>query len=238
MKQIKVIFFDIDDTLYSTNDFAKAARKNAIQGMIDVGLNISFEEGYREYLETIEEFGTNFGNHFEKLLLRLPRECYSNVNPVIVIAAGVVAYHKTKSRGFLPYDDVVHLLDTLNSRGTRLGVITEGLKVKQAEKLVRLELLNYFDPLSIFITDQIGIGKQNPKLYRRACEVLSVDPQNCLHVGDNPLKDIDPANHAGLTTVLVKRGSKYGTLKGKTLPNYSVNDMAELLMLLDETFCF
>ena len=35
MSELKAIFFDIDDTLYSTSEFAATARRNAMEAMIE-----------------------------------------------------------------------------------------------------------------------------------------------------------------------------------------------------------
>ena len=42
---IKAIFFDIDDTLFSTTRFADRARRSSIDAMVKMGLKIDPEEG-------------------------------------------------------------------------------------------------------------------------------------------------------------------------------------------------
>jgi FMN phosphatase YigB (HAD superfamily) len=61
-----------------------------------------------------------------------------------------------------------------------LGVITHGLEYKQAEKLLLLKVVPYLNPAAIFISDQVGISKPNPKLYQRACAALgSIRARSC-----------------------------------------------------------
>ena len=43
----------------------------------------------------------------DRLLMRLPKEALEGVNPALVVAAGVIAYHDTKFRGIDPFEDVV-----------------------------------------------------------------------------------------------------------------------------------
>ena len=50
-------------------------------------------------------------------------------------------------------------------RGCGPGILTPGLQVKQAEKLVRLGVLPWLDPGAIFFSDQMGVSKPNPKIY-------------------------------------------------------------------------
>ncbi len=233
---LKAIFFDIDDTFYSTSEFAKMARLNSVYAMIEAGLKMSISECIDELREVIEEFGSNFGHHYDRLLLRIPKERYGDVNTAVIVAAGVVAYHETKYKNLKPYEDVSEVLRILSSADLILGVITAGLMHKQAEKLVRLKILKYLTPNAIFITDQIGIGKPNVKLYRNAYKSLRLKAEECMYVGDNPITDIDPPKSLGMVTVLNRRSGKYLESKGKSEPDYVIHDMWELLDILKKHF--
>lgn len=227
---LKAILFDIDDTLYSTSEFARAARTNAIRAMIRCGLRASFDEVLKELEEVVAEFTSNYDHHFDRLLTRLPPAASVGASPAMLVAAAVIGYHDTKFTQLGAYPDVATALSAL-SRTTdlRLGVITEGLAVKQAEKIHRLRLAEYFDPTAIFISDEIGISKPNPKLYLRALDNLGLTAGEVLYVGDNPLKDIDPANRVGMKTVRVCRGGKYSTIEGETEPHHSISSFGELV---------
>lgn len=235
-RKLKAIFFDIDDTLYSTSEFAKVARLNSVHAMIKAGLKIQTAECFRELKEIIKEFGSNFGNHYDKLLLRVPPETYAGVNPALIIAAGVVAYHETKFKELRPYEDVVEVFQLLSKTDVIVGIITAGLEIKQAEKIIRLKLLDYINPQAIFITGQLGLGKTNRKLYQNACDSLGLSPNVCIYVGDNPVDDIDPPNEVGMITVHNRRSGKYLDVSGKTKPDYLIHDMWELWEILRRDF--
>jgi len=236
MEKLKAIFFDIDDTLYSTSDFARLARLNSVRAMIRVGLKMSQDELMSELDEVITEFSSNYEHHYDKLLLRVPPSRYAGVNPSVIVAAGVAAYHDTKFRQLQLFDDVKVVLEKLARTKLILGTITEGVALKQAEKLLRLNLLGYFHPEAIFISDQIGISKPNVKLYKWALNRTGVRPAQAMYVGDNPVNDIDPPNKAGMITVRVKRGGKYAALIGKTEPDYEIKTFYGLLEILKKDF--
>jgi putative hydrolase of the HAD superfamily len=233
---LKAIFFDIDDTLFSTSKFAYTARRNSVAAMIKAGLRMELEECFQELTEIIEELGTNYEHHYDKLLGRIPKENYAGVNPAVIIAAGVVAYHKTKIKGLKPYPDAVEALSILSHTDITMGIITAGLQIKQAEKLIRLKLLDYLNPMAIFITDQLGIGKQNIKLYQYACKSLKLPAENCMYVGDNPIYDVDVPNRLGMISVLNRRSGKYLDVNGKTQPKYIIHNMWELLEILRQDY--
>ena len=235
-KKLKAVLFDIDDTLYSTTEFARRARSNSVAAMIKAGLRLPHALVLKELTELIAEFTSNYDHHFDKLLLRIPKSSYQGINPVVLVAAAVIAYHETKFRGMTPFSDAVQLLKKLKRTNLIPGVISAGLEVKQAEKLLRLKLYTLFDPQALFISDQIGISKPNPKLYQRACRDLNVQPFETMYVGDNPLTDIDPANQIGMTTVLVARSGKYFYERGRTRPDYLIRNFRELSTILKKHF--
>ena len=236
MPQLRAIFFDIDDTLYSTSEFAEIARAAAIDAMVEAGLDVSRDEIQEELQEVLQEFSPNYEHHFDKLLLRLPRRHYKGVNPAIIVAAGVMAYHETKSTRLFPYEDAIEVLRLLSQTDLVLGVITEGLEVKQAEKLVRMRVNQFLSPGAIFISNQLGISKPNPKIYQRACSDLNLRPSETMYVGDNPLHDIDPPNRIGMITVRMRRGGKYYDMEAKTAPQREVQNFWDLLDYLRQDF--
>ncbi|MBI3099409.1 MAG: HAD-IA family hydrolase [Planctomycetes bacterium] len=228
MARLRALFFDIDDTLYSTSAFAAKARANSIRVLRRLGVRLPQARLTRELEECITEFSSNYEHHFDKLLQRIPRRSWEGVNPAILVAGAVVAYHQTKVRDLSPFPDVRPCL--LRLARTRLirGVVSAGLAIKQAEKLLRLGLYPLFTPTAIFISDQVGISKPNPKIYLRACEECGVAPEECLYVGDSPLADIDPPNAIGMKTVRVRRPGKYFHIEGRTSPTHEVSGFAEL----------
>ncbi len=237
MAEIRAIFFDIDDTLYSTSEFSQMARENSVDALIHAGVNIPREALLKELSEVIAEFSSNYQEHYDKLLLRIPQETCKDINPAVLIASAVVAYHETKFRHLRPYEDALEAFKLLHSKTNLiLGIITAGLAVKQAEKLVRLNLLQYIQNDAIFISDQIGVSKPNIKLFLRALTDLRLKPNEAMYIGDNPVNDIDPANTIGMITVRNRRTGKYTGLEGKTRPNYEIHNFYDLLDILARDF--
>lgn len=236
-RRLRAVFFDLDDTLYSTSAFARRARRSAVRAMVAAGLRADPEAAAAELEEVVREFSSNYDRHFNALLARLgPRAC-GGLNPAVLVAAGVVAYHEAKRRLLAPFPDVLPALRELSARrGLLLGVITSGLAVKQAEKLIRLGVLPFLDLRAVFITRQMGMEKGSPKLYRRACAAAGLAPGECMYVGDHPVRDADSAKAAGMVTVLVRRGGRHQNLAARTGPDYIISGFRELLETLARDF--
>lgn len=234
---LDAVLFDIDDTLYSTTAFALDARRNAVMAMIREGLEIGEDEGVRELTEVVAEFTSNYDEHLDRLLDRLGPTRFGGRNPAVLVAAGVVAYHQTKERQLRPLDDAVVLLRTLHRAGVRLGIVSAGLSVKQAEKLVRLGVLPYLDPGAIFFSTQMGVSKPNPKIYTNACAAMKVRPSRVLYVGDRPETDVAPARAAGLRTVHYRGAhGRYSDRASVPAADHQVELLTELIPILRDAY--
>jgi len=235
MSGLKAVLFDIDDTLFSTTDFARSARRNAVRAMVAAGLDVPEEQVVRELEEVVKEFSSNFSHHYDKLLMRMPESAYEGVNSALIVTAGVVAYHDTKFQELKPFEDVRPFLRALQAAGVRTGIVTHGWTTKQAEKLIRLNLVSLLDPAAIFISDQVGISKPNPKLYTTAQRTLGCEPGEMLYVGDNLAHDIAPPNSLGMVTAWSRRGAKPNQDES-IVPDHTIDDFRELAAILRDQY--
>ncbi|MDF1800344.1 MAG: HAD-IA family hydrolase [Planctomycetota bacterium] len=233
MSQLKAILFDIDDTLFPTSEFALAARKAAVKAMVEAGLDFPEEVVLAELLEVIAEFSSNYSQHFNKLLHRLDPDRLRHGSPALVIAAGVSAYHDTKFRKLAPFDDVVPFLEFARGLGLRLGIVSHGWTDKQAEKLVRLGVVPYLEPKAIFISEDIGINKPNPKLYQRALAKLGLQPSEAMYIGDSPAHDVAPTRSIGMVSVWARRASKWRGSAGDFDVDHVIDSFDELRPILE-----
>ena len=229
---LDAIFFDLDDTLFSTSEFAEKARWASCQAMCRAGLRVDPHDVMDELREVVAEFSSNYDHHFEQLLQRIPKRHYKGVNTAILVASAVIAYHDTKVSSLIPYPDAVKLLRDLSRLELVRGIITSGLAVKQAEKLIRLGLHEYLTPTAVYISEQIGINKPNVKLYRRACSDLNLKPALCMYVGDRPDNDIEPAASLNMITVRLRRGGRHDSKPDVVPPVHTIHSFDDLRAIL------
>lgn len=235
-RPLALITFDVDDTLYSTTDFVRLARDNSLKAMLAAGLEMDLEQARAELAEVVAEFTSNDEHHFDRLLQRIPPRCLGGINSAILIAAGVAAYRDTVVHSLIPYEDVQEGIKRLKELGFRLGVASHGLTVKQAEKLVRLRILQYLDMQALFFNEQLGMSKSNSKFFARAAASLGLKPEQCMHVGDRPDRDVDPANAAGWITVLNRRSGRYHEMVGETPPAFTIHNFWDLTETVERDF--
>jgi len=219
---IEVIFFDLDDTLVDTSRLAELARKNAIDNMIQHGLPVDFETAYNELLELIAEYGSNFPHHFDYLLRRLDLK----YNPKWV-AAGVIAYHNTKFAHLREVKNARKALIKLREMGYRLGIITDGNPIKQWEKILRLDIDDFFE--HVVVSDFEGVKKPHPKIYQKALKIFGVKAEEAVMVGDRLYSDIFGAKRVGMHTVWFRYG-KYANreLEYEQYAEFKIDDLLEL----------
>ena len=235
-KPLKALFFDIDDTLYSSTEFAANARRQAAQAMIRTGLKVDEETLIHELDEIIAEFGSNDDRHFDKLLRRMPREAVPAGAHNFIVGAGIIAYHQCKFRSFSPYEDALEVMKRLHEKKLILGIISAGILMKQVEKILRLNLLPLIDCNHIFITESVGIAKTNPKIYMYACRSVGAVPQECGYVGDNPAVDIDVPHRIGMRTFFSRRGGKYENTPGAAEPDHVIHNFWDLLEIIEKQY--
>ncbi len=85
-RALDAIFFDIDDTLFSTSVFAEKARRAAIDAMIRAGLRADCEACLKELEEILVEFSSNYSSHFDKVIQRLPGSASEGLNESMLVA--------------------------------------------------------------------------------------------------------------------------------------------------------
>lgn len=222
--------------MFTTTAFVKIAREKAMQAMIDRGLDIPLERAMEELAAVVAEFGSNDDRHYNRLIRRLPKKITGKVNESLLVTAGVIAYHETKWKQLRISDDAVSLLQDMSASGLRLGVISAGLLHKQMEKILRLRMDDFVDPNLIFITDQVGIAKSNPKLYRMAVRAAGIKPEQAMHVGDHPISDIQTAKQAGMIATWHIGPGKYAHLQSSIPADHEIDSLADLRPLLRDHY--
>jgi len=122
------------------------------------------------------------------------------------------------------YPDVLPALDRLIDR-FRLGVLTNGFKVLVDLEFDQTKIAHYFE--KIFIADDIGYAKPDPRFFTYALKEMRVRANNVLYVGDAADIDVPGAKEIGIATVIVNRSDK--PVPHEVKPTIEIKTLRELL---------
>lgn len=229
---IKIVFFDLDDTLYNSTDLSMKARKTAVEHMVSKGLEMDPAEAYTRLMRVVKRYGSNYEYHLDRFFtdeLKRPPDYR-------MISAAVIAYHHTKFVNMRPYPHTVETILELRTRGYSLGIITDGLPVKQWEKLIRLGLDDFFVTVVISGDEGIGYNKPDPKVFAIALEKAGAKASEAVMVGDKLHSDIIGANRSGLTSVWLRTPRDPPDLPKKLgiEPSYTISDIRQILDIVGD----
>ena len=99
------------------------------------------------------------------------------------------------------YPDALETLKVLRLRGYLLGLVSNTHWRWLVHQKRTME--TYFD--AITLSYEHGLAKPHPSIFNTTLDKLGVDADRCLHVGDQPIDDIQGAREAGLKTAFIKR---------------------------------
>jgi HAD superfamily hydrolase (TIGR02253 family) len=218
---IRAIIFDIDNTLIDFMSMKRAASAAAANAMIEAGLHNAPEDLSEKLFTFYLEHGIESDTAFEEYL----KQEYKAVN-YRVLAAAVNAYLKEKYLHLKPYPGVIDTLRELKRQGFKLGVISDGVRLKAWMRLNEAGLDSYFDAVVTY--DDTGKRKPAKEPFLLICDKLEVKPEECLMLGDWPERDVQGGRLAGMKTCL----AKYGQVQ-QAKADYEIEGFANILEIVD-----
>jgi len=201
-RAIKVITFDLDNTLWDVEPALLRAEKSQRDWLLQHrpgAIENYSHEALWEFKKSVWKRHTHLSHHVSQLRIQLLYE--------LQLAAG---YSEDTSRAgsklafavFLEqrhavvlYEEALAVLETLASTYT-LGALTNG-----NADIYKTDAAEYFD--FAFLAEEVGASKPAPDMFHAALEKSGVSAQEIIHVGDNPVHDIKGARDAGMHTIWV-----------------------------------
>ena len=136
-----------------------------------------------------------------------------------------------------PYPDVMSFLENIKGEtDCKLGILTDGIPIKQYEKILRLGLDKYIQ--DVYISDEIGIRKPNPRLFESILEQSAQEPAKALYIGDHYHNDVVPAKQVGMQTCFIHREGKHDLIldqEMKAKVDYEVKNLEELWHMIKDS---
>jgi putative hydrolase of the HAD superfamily len=102
------------------------------------------------------------------------------------------------------YPEVVEVLEKLSPR-FQLAVISN-FDGRLRMILEQLDVSKFFK--HVFLSSELGADKPDPEIFRRALNLIHLEPNEVLHVGDDPERDWKAATTAGVSIFQLDRKKK------------------------------
>lgn len=221
---IKAIVFDLDDTLISEKEYVKSGYRHLAEQM-SKQMDESAEEIYNSLMALFQEHsGKVFNRFFEKKGINYTQEMIGELI--------------NRYRGHLPQiafeEEVKASLVWLREHQFKLGIITDGFKEAQHQKLKAVDAHLYVD--AIVVTDDLGreFWKPHPKPFQMMQAQLAVQMEEMLYVGDNPDKDFYIGKDYPIQTVRIINEGVHGNkaYREGIQENFCIHSIKEIIELV------
>lgn len=230
---IKVVFIDIDDTIFSFSGFVKKAMRD---GFRKYGL-----KPYKDEMFTIfEEINNELWKRIERneLTLQQLREIRWNM---IFKKIGIEFdgdlfedYFCTELRKSAIFEP--HALDLIKYLNTKyvLCIASNGPYEQQYNRLKIGGIDAYFS--HIFVSSAIGAGKPDKAFFDYCFTELrnnvnkDLMPQETIIIGDSLTSDIAGGRNYGMKTCFYTKGKKYGSDHKQA--DHIVSDLSDIMKIL------
>ena len=212
---MKVVVFDLDDTLYKEIDFLKSAYREIVATIgppeAYAFMLKCYRAGENAFERVIEQYNLSYTK--DQLLDR-----YRNHKPSITLD-----------------DSTVSTLDNFKADGVRLCLLTDGRSITQRNKIDALGLGRWIEPDDILISEEFGYGKPDERCYQYF--INRYPGAIFYYVGDNLNKDFVTANRLGWQTIcLLDNGnnihSQQVSLTEEYQPQHTIKELSKLLTII------
>jgi putative hydrolase of the HAD superfamily len=182
---IKVIGFDLDNTLYNQELFEFEVF-DSISEVVSENFNID-KIKYTKELKDLYKCGQKeyvFDKAMMSICGHLPILWDDFVKEHIL---GI--YRNFMPKQLHTFDNIINNLTSLQNRGYHLFLITNGNSTIQNNKIDVLNIRKYFD--LILISDDYEPTRRKPDIYmfNKAIDYFNVDPSEMIYIGDDLVRD-------------------------------------------------
>ena len=223
---MKVVCFDLDDTLYKEIDYLKSAYREIAsyaadycRGCSDSPIILSVK-AYEAMLLAYKEGQ----NAFERL------NAFLGINLPISQYLQIYRMHKPNIR---LSKSAVSALNSLKSPECIIGLITDGRSVQQRNKVEALGLNRWIIDEDFLISEEFGSEKPTSANYEYFMKRYP-ESDEFMYVGDNLKKDFIAPNALGWQTVCLKddgmniHKQDFTSVSTKAMPKMIIEDLKNL----------
>ena len=203
----QAVLFDLDDTLFDHRHCARAAL-DALRATHSCFASMSpteFEQAHGQLLEELHarvlarDLGLDDARteRFRRLFLAAGVDA----SPEAAHAAAA-EYRSCYLKSWRTVQGATELLTAVSAQ-VPIGIVSNNLVAEQQEKIRHCRLEPYLS--AVVISEQAGVAKPDPAIFRIAVQQLACDPKETVMIGDSWAADIAGARAAGLRAIWLNR---------------------------------
>lgn len=159
---------------------------------------------------------------------RTDREFYDFFNEELLYSLGVLPDNILLNKiftncSYLPWEkfEDTEVLDKIEQPVGIISNFNNTLR-NQLDSVFNISFRN------IIVSEEIGMSKPDVAFYKRALEIIDVDPNKILYIGDSVKLDFTPAMLCGIDTLVIDRDNFYPALKAR------VSNLNHILSYINE----
>jgi len=233
---IKVIGFDLDNTLYGYK-LPHQKALNVVYSFLKKEIQISKIKFIRLYDLSKQEIkrelsGTASAHNRILYFQRLIEKTHNTVHPHIILKLYNL-YWNTFLKNMKLDRGVLETLKRIHKDKIKIAIVSDLTTNIQLKKIKKLGLTRYIDFL--VTSEEAGSEKPHSIMFLLALNKMRLKPEATLFVGDDLSKDIAGSNAVGIESVLISR-KKNKKLSGEDYKkaNHVIKDIKEVLKILNE----
>jgi putative hydrolase of the HAD superfamily len=232
----RALLFDLSDTLIreiptQAQHFAERLRLwgFSISEATERAIGSCMAEAAQEQIAWEEQGAPRMDDaDFERLLARAAAACADADPEALEGIADFILAAPPPSTQWVAIPGAVAVLDALQQRGYRLGVVSNH-RAWMRSLLQDMGLAAYFE--QIIISACVGVEKPDPRIMEMAVTGLKLSPAECLYIGDHPF-DVLCAKRAGVGCAWIADAAASLPASVPFCEDYRIQALEELLTIL------
>lgn len=199
------LFFDLDRTLWDFDTNSRLALSEIFQTKdLQAILGVGFDEFYQTYVIENEKCWDDYRIgamskevlRFERFLRTIQR--FDQNQKALAVEMGDM-YVATSPLKTALMEGTKEVLSTLQARGYRMHIITNGFEEIQHIKLKNTGIDHYFE--EIITSERAGVKKPHQQIFHHSLKLAKASPNDSVMIGDDLPVDILGAKAVGMKQV-------------------------------------
>ncbi|MGN0739268.1 MAG: HAD family hydrolase [Treponema sp.] len=229
---MKTVFFDLDDTLYFRRDaffiavekffgIKESRKKNELCTFCRTRGDEVFFKAQRGEITNVQMYAYRFTKGFLDAGFTITEK----------EALDFQSVYQKELYSLKLSEPVIKMLDFAKNKFDALGIITNGPKDHQWNKIKNLSLEKWFSKNLIFVSGDYKIDKPDSRIFLLAQERAGKKSDDLIFVGDSFCNDILPASKLNWHTIWLNLYDEK-----MQPPEYSCNNVSGILKILQSCY--